>query len=119
MDDKIKKLKREYKEKGLEGLALDIDETLSDSNIHWFEHMCKFNTPEGETPESMMEKFRFVEEVKEWQTKEAIEKAESFIHSHEFNESIPLIENSNSIVQKINNKIHISAYITARPKSVK
>ncbi len=103
---------------GVSGLALDIDETLSDTNPHWFEHMVSFCRPEGLSKEEVMKKYRFVEDVPDWQTDEASKYMEQTLHSNEFNEAIPLIEGADKAVQEINKIIPIVAYITARPTTV-
>ncbi|HEY0220733.1 MAG TPA: hypothetical protein VGC58_00745 [Candidatus Paceibacterota bacterium] len=112
-------LKQKLTSKNLQGLALDIDETLADSNTHWFDHMYKFHPPENISLKEIMKKHKFVEEVKGWETEEAFKHMESLLHSEEFNEAIPLIEDSNHVVNKINKIIPIVAYITARPITVK
>jgi 5'(3')-deoxyribonucleotidase len=118
MEEKILKLKTELKNSGISGLALDIDETLSDTNPHWFEHMINFHRPEKLSKEELIQKYRFVEEVPEWQTDEASKYIEQTLHSNEFNETIPLIENADKAVQEINKIIPIVVYITARPATV-
>ena len=53
----------------------------------------------------------------EWKTEMALDRIQYMSHSSEFNETIPLIENSNHISNKINKFIPIVAYITARPET--
>ncbi|MFZ2522432.1 MAG: hypothetical protein WAX44_00650 [Minisyncoccia bacterium] len=116
--DQVEKLKNKLIGSRISGLALDIDETLADSNTHWFENMFKFHAPEGLNLKDVMSKHKFVEEVPEWSTVEAFEFMQEMLHSEEFNESVPLIEDSNHIVNKIDKLIPIVAYITARPSTV-
>lgn len=118
MNEKILKLKSELKNRGIVGLALDIDETLSHTNHHWWEHMINFHKPEELSKEEMIEKYKFIDEVPEWQTEEANKFKEQTLHSNEFNETVPLIHDANKIVQEINKIIPIVAYITARPITV-
>jgi hypothetical protein len=42
----------------------------------------------------------------------------TLIHSEKFNETIPLIENANHVVNEIKKRVPIVAYITARPVTV-
>lgn len=118
MEEKVIKLKKELKRRGVRGLALDIDETLSYTNTHWFEYMINFYQPETLTKEEIIAKYQFVEEVPDWQTEEARKYMEETLHSNDFNETIPLIENADKAVRDINKIIPIVAYITARPATV-
>lgn len=118
MDEQIQNLKNKLKKQDIKGLALDIDETLSDSNIHWFEHMFKFHMPENFTKAEIVEKYRFVEQVPGWSTEEAFEHMEKLLHSNEFNGTIPLIKDANHIINKINKFVPIVVYVTARPGTV-
>lgn len=117
--DKTKQLKKKLAAENIRGLAIDIDETLSDTNPHWFEHMINFHRPKGMTKEEVIEKYRFVEDVPDWQTEEAKKYMEQTLHSNEFNEAIPLIEGANKAVKELNEIIPIAAYITARPATVR
>ena len=116
--DKVTQLKNKLKTQGLQGLALDIDETLSDTNTHWIEHMFRFHMPKDKTKEEVVGKYKFVENVPEWQTQEAYEFMQKMLYSNEFNEAIPLIHDADRAVKEINNLIPIVAYITARPETV-
>lgn len=116
--DKVAKLKDDLKTRGLKGLALDIDETLSDTNTHWFEHMFQFHVPENMTKEDVIGKYKFVESVPDWQTDEAYKFMQEMLFSNDFNESIPLIHDADRAVREINKLIPVVAYITARPETV-
>ena len=117
--DAVKKLKEELKTRGVRGLALDIDETLADSNSHWFDHMFEFHPLEGINKKETVERYKFVEHVPGWSHQEALDRMTALMHSDEFNETIPLIEDANHIVNKINESTPIVAYITARPQTVR
>lgn len=117
--DEAQKLKEILQTQGLRGLALDIDETLADSNTHWFDHMFEFHPLEGIDKKEMIERYKFVEHVPGWDSQDALNRANELMHSDEFNETIPLIEDSNHIVNKIHESIPIVAYITARPQTVR
>lgn len=118
MKDRIIKLKKDLQKRGISGIALDIDETLADSMTHWFTALYKFSSPEGMDLQEIMKKFRFAEHVPEWKTEEAFAYMEELTHSEEFNETAPLIEDSNHTVNKVNKIIPVVAYITARPEAV-
>ena len=116
--DKVTKFKGKLKAQGLKGLALDIDETLSDTNTHWFEHMFKFHMPKDKTKEDILKEYKFVENVPEWKSEKASKYIEEILHSNKFNESAPLIKGADKFVNEINKIIPIVAYITARPETV-
>ncbi len=103
----------------LQGLALDIDETLSKTNIFWIESLSElFGNPENLTPKELAAKYRYTQNVPYWQSQEALDWMESARNSNNFQEQIPLIEDAHHTVQKINTIIPIIAYLTARPISV-
>ena len=119
MFNKLVKIKKSLKRKGERGLALDIDGTLSCTTRCWFEQLqIKFGSPEGFSIEEIVTKYTYAENVPFWQTKEAFVWMEESRNSDKLQETLPLIENSNFIVQKINKIIPIVAYITTRPQLV-
>jgi hypothetical protein len=113
------KLKKELQTLGARGLALDIDETLADSNSHWFDHMFQFRPLEGIDKREVIERYKFIEHVPGWGGPDALDRMSKLMHSDEFNATIPLIEDSNSIVNEIHSSIPVVAYITARPQTVR
>src|SRR3989338_6131112 len=119
MEENVIKLKNELKEKGITGLALDIDETLSDTGPHWWNHMLKFHRPDDLTQEELLEKYDHIEAVPGWDTKEAVKYINDTLESNEFSETIPLLHESNKMVVELNKIVPIVAYVTARPESVK
>jgi len=101
------------------GLAVDIDETLSWTVGHWVKQMQdKFGNPENLTVKEMVEKYRYTQNVPYWQSAEALEWVAKNIHSNQTQEDLPLIEDANSYLNKINKVIPIVAYITVRPEKV-
>jgi len=114
----IQKLKNELKSGNIRGLALDIDETLSDTNNHWFDSMLKFHPIDGLNKDKTIKKYKFIENVPGWDNEEAFAHMSTLMHSNDFNETIPLIEDANHTVNKINKVVPIVAYITARPETV-
>lgn len=116
--DNVSELKEKLARKNLEGIALDIDETLADSNTHWFQSMHKHYPLEDADINRVMAEYKFIEEVPGWGTREAYAHMESLMHSEEFNETVPLIENANHTVNSIHKILPVLAYITARPQTV-
>lgn len=104
------------------GFALDIDETLSATNVKWFEEMFElFWNPENLTPIQAADKYWIAQKAPYFQDKQEIT---DWMHikrqDNDFQELLPLIWNANEIYNKIHEEnIEITLYITARPESVK
>lgn len=100
------------------GLAVDIDETLSWTNSFWMELMQeKFGNPERLTAKEMVKKYRYPQNVPYWQYEAAI----TFIEENNSNiaqESISVVEDANDYLNRINEIVPVTAYITARPVKV-
>lgn len=112
-------LKKKLRANQLHGIALDIDDTLSYTDEHWIEQMrLKFGNPENLTKEEIIKKYKWIEAVPYWQSQGAAKVLKKLMHSNDFQESIPLIENANHVVQKINRLVPVVAYVTARPTTV-
>ncbi len=104
----------------ISGLALDIDETLSDTNIFWFTKLSElFGNPENLSPREIANKYRYSQRVPYWQTPDALIWMEEARHGNDIQLILPLIENADSVVKRINEIIPIVAYVTARPESVR
>jgi hypothetical protein len=102
-----------------EGIALDIDETLSDTISYWvFEMQRKFGNPENLSVKEMIVKYRYAQNVPYWQTSEAMSWAEDQRNSNELQTKLQLIKDADAYVKKINKIIPIVAYISIRPDTV-
>jgi uncharacterized HAD superfamily protein len=118
--DEIINFKKNLKEKNIQGLALDIDETLSWTVGYWMEQMLiNFGNPENLTPHELVKKYRYSQNVPYWQTPEGYKWIEEKRRDNSIQIDIPLIENANLVVQEINKIIPIVAYVTARPVVIK
>lgn len=103
----------------ISGLAVDIDETLSYTIGHLVLKLQEnFGNPENLSVKEIIEKYRYTQNVPYWQHAEAKEWIDKEIHSNELQENLPLIEDANIYLNKINEIIPIAAYITVRPTSV-
>jgi len=118
--EKITEVKFFKKEiKGEQGLALDIDDTIAFTFGCWVNALKeKFGDPEKLTPEEMVVKYKLSQFVPYWQTSEVSGFIENLRIDNSLQVNIPLIENSNRVVQKINKIIPIKVYITNRPGCV-
>lgn len=104
----------------LRGLAVDIDDTLSNTMTDCVEKMMtQFGNPENLSVKEIVEKYRFVQDVPYWQNTETLEWMVTAINSNEVQGSLPLIEDANIVLRKISEKIiPIAVYLTARPELV-
>ena len=101
-----------------QGIAVDIDETLSDTTKYWFDEISKLANPENLSPEEIKKKYRYTHQVPYWQTEEISNWLDGKLKDNELQKELLLIENSNLLLQKINELIPVVAYITARPEIV-
>lgn len=119
VEESVIQLKKDLKKAGIRGIALDIDETLSDTGPHWWNHMIKFHNPEGLTFQEFLNKYEKIEYVPGWQTEEARKYIGDALDSDEFNEAIALLHESNVMVNKLTKIVPVVAYITARPENIR
>jgi hypothetical protein len=105
--------------KGSRGLALDIDDTLALTFGYWVGAIKeRFGDPENLTPEQLVAKYKQSQFVPYWQTPEALQFMEDLRIDDSIQSQIPLIENSNEIIYKINKIVPIISYITNRPECI-
>lgn len=110
--DKLPKIEKQ-------GLAVDIDETLSNTIEHLIRELQeRFGNPENLSTKEIIEKYRYTQNVPYWQSTNALTWIDKEIHSNELQERLPLIKDADLYLDKINKIIPISAYITARPIKV-
>jgi len=112
-------LKRRLRARKISGLALDIDDTLSHTDQHWFNQVnMRLGNPENMTFRETAKKYGREERIPHWQTQKGKRLVKKLIHSNKFQVDISLIAGSNRAVQKINRIIPIVAYLSSRPSSV-
>jgi hypothetical protein len=101
------------------GIALDIDDTLSDTLNHFTKLLQeKFPNPEGLTREEVVKKYRIVPNMPFWQTPEVKEWLDAQAVSNEAQEAVAVIAGAPEIVAKINTVVPVRMYITSRPSIV-
>ena len=101
------------------GLALDIDETLSATNVYWFTKLQElFGNPESLTPKEMAMKYHYTQNVPYWQTPQALAWMKEQCNSDELQKNLSVIDGAVEYVSRVNEIIPIVAYITARPTIV-
>ena len=113
-------LKKKLKKNKIKGLALDVDDTLSLTFDHLAGELSKrVASPEALPTEKLFLKYRSTWNVPVWCNDEAEDIVHEIINSDELQKDLPLIENANNLVLKVNEVVPIVAYITARPNKIR
>ncbi|MCL4384194.1 hypothetical protein M1116_01980 [Patescibacteria group bacterium] len=119
IDQELQEFKQKLVKQNKPGLVLDIDETLSWTVSYWVEQLQqRFGNPENLSIIEIIAKYKYAQNVPYWQSKEAQDWMEAARESNAFQENLPLIENSNNIVERINKIVPIVGYLTIRPRKV-
>ncbi|CAM9317857.1 unnamed protein product, partial [Heterosigma akashiwo] len=104
---------------GKHGLVLDIDETLSATNVAWFTRLEKlFGNPEGSSIEILVEKYHLAQNVPFWQSEEAVAWMHSQRESPQAQDGLPLIAGALEGVRSLIAITPVVGYCTVRPVSV-
>lgn len=115
----LKQFKDKLIQKGVSGLTVDIDETLSWTIGAWVKQLqLKFGNPENLSVEEIIAKYRYSYNVPYWQTPEAFTWMEEQRNSNEFQETLPVIEGAHDALWEVSGIVPILAYLTIRPESV-
>jgi 5'(3')-deoxyribonucleotidase len=119
MMERIWQFKQQLLAENKQGIALDVDDTLSVTIEYWIARMfMELGNPENYTVDYILKNHRDCPGDKFWQTEDRMKFIDKCVYSSEFQEELPLIENANEIVKRINLEVPILAYITARPELV-
>jgi hypothetical protein len=101
------------------GIALDIDDTLSQTLLYWIQGLQeKLGGLEDMSPAEIMKEIKHTRDVPEWNTPEAMEYITELCNEDSLQEVIPVVEGAIDGVQRINAIVPIVAYVTARPNTV-
>lgn len=115
----IIQLKQRLKTKRLQGLALDIDDTLAQSGDQWILRIQKrFGNPENLTVEQVKKKYRYSYNAPYWNSPEIRRWEKNIRYDDSWHRDLPLIKNANHIVNRIHRLAPVVAYLTARPKAL-
>ncbi len=102
------------------GIALDIDETISDTNTYWFGLlMDRFGNPEKLSIQEMVIKYKYTQYVPYWQESEQLEFMEMLRNDNELQMEFARVIGSLETVNRINQILPIISYITLRPENVR
>lgn len=119
IDKEIINFKKYLIKNNLKGLALDIDETLSDTSHGWAEKFFQdIGNPENISSQDFSKKYRTIESAPYFQNQASKDLIESLAISPSAYLNLKIIEGSNHTVDQINKIIPIIAYITVRPSCV-
>ncbi|MBI2580508.1 hypothetical protein HYV85_01735 [Candidatus Woesearchaeota archaeon] len=114
-----KPVKDEFIRSGLEGIAVDIDDTISATNAHWVRTLVSLlKNPEGLSPEDIISKYRYAKNVPYW----ASDDVEAYVQGQFLNEvnlmNYPVVDGALKGVRNLDQLIRVIAYITTRPERV-
>lgn len=99
------------------GLLLDIDNTLAATSRFFFCSLAeRFGLPEGESVESLHERYHYSWRVPHWQHDEARAWDNAQEHSVEFHEQMTPIAEAQRGVLEVQEFVPITAYVTTRPE---
>ena len=102
------------------GLVLDIDETLSATNVAWFERLVLLfgNPPEGLSIPDLIAKYQLAQNVPHWQTDEAYSWMQTQRDSPDAQKGLPLIPGAVEGVKRLLGVAPVVGYLTVRPVGV-
>ena len=102
-----------------EGIAVDIDEVLSQTALFWMDIVNnKFGNSENLSSTKLFKKYKLTKNVPGWQSVEINDFLEGMRVSNEFYKDIPVIGNSVEYLNKIDKIIPVSCYLTIRPQVI-
>lgn len=102
-----------------QGIAVDIDETLSLTNINLFILVNeKFSNSENLSWSELKDKYRYTFNVPGWNSEEVRSFVNNICEDNDAQLEIDLIHESNTILKKIHEIIPVVAYISTRPEVI-
>lgn len=112
-------LKRELRLNNINGIAVDIDETLSFTLKYWFDRMrVKFGNPEKLSTEELIKKYRYAQHVPYWQTENAQKWMIAQVYSNAVQTKLEIIGEADKYLPLAHKIKPVVAYLTVRPEEV-
>lgn len=112
-------LKKRLKKNKIQGLALDIDETLSFTIGGLVNELIKqFGNPENLSAEEIINKYKHTDKIPYWQGEKYRAVIDKILTDNETQKNLPLVKNSNDLVNKVNEIFPIVSYLTVRPRCI-
>ena len=103
-----------------EGIAVDIDETLSFTLNNWFPRLQEeLGNPEGLTTSQLIKKYRYVQNVPYWHTPEVFEWVVKNVYDDALQEKLEVIGEADKYLPQLNKIVPVVAYISNRPVEVR
>jgi hypothetical protein len=119
MNANIIAFKEQLKHKGIKGLVIDLDETLSDTIHYWASELAtRFGNPQNLSVEEIVKRI-YAQDVPFWKLEELQKWMIRALKSEEMTEAYPIIEGSDQAVEKINRVIPVAGYLTVRETVIK
>eukprot|EP00164_Ancoracysta_twista_P008560 GFYU01012411.1.p1 GENE.GFYU01012411.1~~GFYU01012411.1.p1 ORF type:complete len:230 (-),score=56.54 GFYU01012411.1:55-744(-) len=119
MDFSVQEFRQHLEGKQVKGIVLDIDETLSATNIYWMSELSRlFGNPEGLSPEELAKKYHLAQNVPHWQTQQAaLDWMQDMRECMRTGEDLPVIESAvTGVAALLEHGISIVGYMTVRPR---
>lgn len=118
IDQEITNFKKYLTENNLKGIAVDIDDTLSQTKEYLLDYFYRImGNPENLTIAEFCQKYHLIQDAPYFQTPEALDLINKLTNSSDFFCDLKIIDNSTYCVNEINKIIPIVAYITMRPQA--
>lgn len=119
MPIQVNKLKEYLVKNNIKGLALDIDDTLSQTLKLWCPTLFeKFGNPENISPEELVRKYKSTFNVPYWQSEEITTWILEHVNSDEAYAEAECLENALQSVLELHKHLPVVAYISTRPECV-
>lgn len=113
-------LRSKLQDSGVRGLAMDIDDSISGTNLHWASLVLdRYGHPEYDNPYEIIKAYRYVRNVPEWQVPEVVKFVENLIQSADIASSLPPVHRAKEFVSRIVNVRPLVCYLTGRPDRMK
>ena len=111
--------KEQLKDKGMKGLVIDLDETLSNTIHYWAPELVKsFGNPQNLSTEEIIKRI-YAQDVPFWKLEELQKWIILALKSEEMTEVYPIIEGSDQAVKRINQVIPVAGYLTIRETCIR
>lgn len=106
-------------ERDLRGIALDIDDTLSITDLSWYGAVhARLGGFEGLTVRDIMTSHPRLDAVPSWDRESIFPIFEELMHSADFHHRLPLITGADDAVRELARWVPVVAYVSARPETI-
>ena len=114
---KVDELKAFYSLIGIHGIAIDLDETVSDAGKYWVEYLTtRLGNPENLTLAEIRQKYGYLQNY--WKSPEALVYVEELRKNNTIQENLEVIPDADRAVRELDSTIPVGLYATNRPTQV-